>query len=218
MKPADKIKDLINKSDVRTTSETDKRILGGALEHLDKLKQKKSAADQPNIWRTIMKTGITKLAAAVAIAIIVFGGITFWPHSGPENGKWWLGPPAVWGQEIMAELDAIKAVAYREQLVHVLSDGSERTSRIWYIIFESSNTHRRDVYDKDILIETQWYVPDGDGMLQHSVRFDLKSYFTHSGEGSFGNYEPIERMRFLSGFWMKQISCWERRLLKTVIV
>ncbi len=41
MKPADKIKELISKSDVQTSSETDKRILGGALEHLEKLKQKK---------------------------------------------------------------------------------------------------------------------------------------------------------------------------------
>jgi len=67
MKPADKIKELISKSDVQTTSETDKRILGGALDHLEKLKKKKAAATQPNVWRTIMKTRITKLAAAAAM-------------------------------------------------------------------------------------------------------------------------------------------------------
>jgi outer membrane lipoprotein-sorting protein len=70
MKPADKIKELINKSDVTTDSEADKRILGEALEHLEKLKKKKLATTQPNIWRTIMKSRITKLAAAAAIVII----------------------------------------------------------------------------------------------------------------------------------------------------
>ncbi len=196
MNPADKIKELINKSDVQTSSKTDKRILGGALEHLEKLKQKKSAATQPNIWRIIMKNRISKLAAAAAVAIVVFGGITFWPSGGSDNGKWWLGPPAAWGQEILAELDTIKGVACREQTVFVMSDGSEHTSSTWDILYVSSDSYRRDIYDGDFLREIQWYVPDGDGTLQHSIRYDLKSYFTHSGEGSFGNYEPIERMRF----------------------
>jgi len=77
MKPADRIKKLINKSDVRTTSETDKRILGGALEHLEKLKHKKSAPIQPNIWRTIMKSRITKLTAAAVIIIAILIGVHY---------------------------------------------------------------------------------------------------------------------------------------------
>ncbi len=199
MKPADKIKELINESDVRTTSEADKRILGDAMEHLERLKQKKSAGDQPNIWRTIMKTGMAKLAAAAAIIIIVIGGISFWPSSGPENGKWWLGPPAAWGQEILAQLDTIKAVTCREQTIWIEPDGSTRTTGTWKIFYVSHNSYRRDIYDGDRLREIQWYVPDGEGTLQHSIRYDLKSYFTHSGEGSFGNYDPVERMRFYVG-------------------
>jgi len=195
MKPADKIKELISKSDVQITSETDKRILGGALEHLEKLKQKKLTATQPNIWRIIMKNRIPKLATAAAIAIIVLGGITFWPNSGPDNGKWWLGPPAAWGQEILAQLDTIKGVTCREQTVLVMSDGSEHTSSTWDILYVSSDSYRRDIYDEGVLREIQWYVPDGEGTLQHSVRFDLESYFTHTGKGSFGNYDPVERMR-----------------------
>jgi len=195
MKPADRIKELINKSDVTTDSEADKRILGDALEHLEKLKQKKLATTQPNIWRTIMKNRIPKLAAAAAIAIVVFGGITFWPSGGSDNGKWWLGPPAAWGQEILAQLNTIKGVTCREQTVLVMSDGSEHTSSTWDILYVSSDSYRRDIYDEGVLREIQWYVPDGEGTLQHSVRFDLESYFTHTGKGSFGNYDPVERMR-----------------------
>jgi hypothetical protein len=196
MKPADRIKKLISKSDVTTNSEADKRILGDALEHLEKLKQKKLAQAQPNIWRIIMKNRIPKLAAVAAIAIIVLGGITFWPDSGPDNGKWWLGPPAAWGQEIMEALDTIKGITCREQTIWIATDGSKHTSSTWDKFYVSHDSYRRDIYDGDRLREIQWYVPDGDGTLQHSIRYDLKSYFTHTGEGSFGNHDPVERMRF----------------------
>ncbi|MHA2315498.1 MAG: hypothetical protein ACXACF_09525, partial [Candidatus Hermodarchaeia archaeon] len=77
MKPADRIKKLINESDVTTSSDADKRILADALKHLDKLKQKNSAVEQSNIWRTIMKSKMTKLAAAAVIIIAVLFLITF---------------------------------------------------------------------------------------------------------------------------------------------
>lgn len=71
MKPADKIKELIKKSDVRIDTETDRRILSDAMRHLEKLKQRKSAERQPNIWRSIMRSRMTKLAAAAVIVIAV---------------------------------------------------------------------------------------------------------------------------------------------------
>ncbi|TKJ32115.1 MAG: hypothetical protein CEE38_23680 [Planctomycetes bacterium B3_Pla] len=146
------------------------------------------------IRRTIMKSRTAKLTAAAVIAIVVVvGGIPFWP-GGSDAGKWWLGPPAAWGQEILAELDALKGVTCREQTVFVMPDGSEHTSSTWNVLYVSRDSYRRDIYDGDVLRETQWYVPDGAGMLQHSVRFDLESYFTHTHAGSFGNYDPIDRM------------------------
>jgi hypothetical protein len=83
MKPADEIKRLINKSDVTTSSKTDKRILGEALEHLEKLKQQRSAGTRPDIWRTIMKSSITKIAAAAVIVIAAVLGINLWNRSMP---------------------------------------------------------------------------------------------------------------------------------------
>jgi len=177
----------------------DKRVhddISMALAESDKTE---SAITQPKIRRTIMKSPIVKLAAAAAIAIVVFGGITFWPSGGSDNGKWWLGPSAAWGQEILAKLDTFKSVTCHEQTVLVMSDGSEHTSSTWDILYVSSDSYRRDIYDGDFLREIQWYVPDGDGTLQHSIRYDLKSYFKHTGEGSFGNYDPVERMCYYIG-------------------
>jgi len=149
-------------------------------------------------WRMTTNNRV-KLVAAVAIVIVLLGGVTFWPGGNSQNGKWWLGPPAVWGREMLAVLDATKAVTCREQFVRVMPDGSERTSGNWHIHFESSDSYRRDIYYKDVLVETQWYVPDGDGILQHSVNFELKSYFTSSHRGGFVDSDPVDRMRFYVG-------------------
>ena len=67
------------------------------------------ASPEP-IWRTIMYSKTMKFAAAAVIAMVVLGGITFWPGGSSKSGKWWLGPPAAWGQEIMAELEKIEAL------------------------------------------------------------------------------------------------------------
>ena len=60
MKSAENIKRLIKQSDVTISSDSDSRILGGALAELEKLKPT-TAATGPNIWRIIMKNKITKL-------------------------------------------------------------------------------------------------------------------------------------------------------------
>lgn len=84
MKPIDKIKELINKSDVRTGPETERRILGDALKYLEKLKQQKSAGTGPNVRRIIIGGGVTKLATAAAI-LIAFG-------IGFSMGRWSKSP------------------------------------------------------------------------------------------------------------------------------
>ncbi len=148
-----------------------------------------------HIWSNVMRSPITKLAAAAAIAIIVLGGITFWPSSS-ENGKWWLGPPAAWGQEIIAALDTIKGITCRERTLLVIANGSKHTSGTWNIIYVSHDSYRNDIYDGDFLREIQWYVPDGNNMIQHYVRFDLECYGAVTHKGTFGNHDPIERIRF----------------------
>ncbi len=147
-----------------------------------------------------MRTRKARLAMAAVIALAVVGGMTFWPSGGSDSEKWWLGPSAAWGQEILAALDAIKGVTCREQTVLVMSDGSEHPSSTWDIFYVSRDSYRRDIYDGSVLREIQWCVPNGQSTLQHSVRFDLGSYFAHTGEGSFGNYDPIDRMRFYVHF------------------
>ncbi|MHC4310277.1 MAG: hypothetical protein ACYSSN_10055 [Planctomycetota bacterium] len=82
MKPAKNIekhiKNIYVKSLPATTSaELDERVLGNVMGTLEELKKKTSAAIGPNIWRIIMKSRITKLAAAAVIIIAVILGLNF---------------------------------------------------------------------------------------------------------------------------------------------
>jgi hypothetical protein len=71
----DKIKELISKSDIVTDAQTENRILGDALKHQDILKQK-SPRIGLYIWRIIMKSPITKIAAVAVIIVAVLLGVT----------------------------------------------------------------------------------------------------------------------------------------------
>ncbi len=195
MRPSEKIEKFIKNIDIDTNVTTDNAVLSDVIETFEKSKVKRTSATGQIVWRIIMRNRITKLAAAAVIVIVVLGGISSWP-GGSDNGKWWLGPSKVWAQEILAALETVKGVTCREQNVLVMADGSEHKSSTWDILYISSDSYRRDIYDGDFLREIQWYIPDGDGTLHHSIRYDLKSYFVHSGPGSFGNYNPVERMRF----------------------
>ncbi len=73
MNPKKKIGNLIQKADVATGSETDKRILYDALEHLGQLKQRSWPKSGLGGWQTFVNSSITKLgiAAVIVIAAIV---------------------------------------------------------------------------------------------------------------------------------------------------
>ncbi|MHC4461614.1 MAG: LolA family protein [Planctomycetota bacterium] len=71
MKPAEKIERLIKKSRYKASPEAYDKALGSFLQEVDDYEKQKSALTGPNIWRIIMKSRITKLAAAAVIIIAV---------------------------------------------------------------------------------------------------------------------------------------------------
>lgn len=146
-----------------------------------------------------MKTRTARLALAAAVILIVLGGISFWPFGHGGKDPWWLGPSAVWGQALLTTLGTAQAVTCQERTILVEADGSEHLSGTWDIFYVSHDSYRRDVYDGDGLREIQWYVPEGGDMIQHYVRFDLRCYGAMRHAGSFGVYDPTQRMRFYLG-------------------
>ena len=82
MRPAENIERLIKNLTDRTSAQMDERVLGDVLRALEESKKNKSAASKPNIRRTIMKSPITKLAAAAVIIIACFTGLFLWKSTG----------------------------------------------------------------------------------------------------------------------------------------
>ncbi len=72
MKPEDKMRRLINNSDVAIGPQSDKRIIGDALAHLERIKQQ-TFSGQPYLWRIVMKNSITRLGFAAAVIFCLLG-------------------------------------------------------------------------------------------------------------------------------------------------
>jgi outer membrane lipoprotein-sorting protein len=84
MKPADNVEKLIKKLQIDPSAEMLARTLSDTLEAQENSNKTKSALSGRSIWRTIMKSRITKLAAAAAIVVAVL--ISIHQLGGSVNG------------------------------------------------------------------------------------------------------------------------------------
>jgi hypothetical protein len=154
MNPSEKIKELIGKSDVTIDSRTDKRILGDSLEQL---KQKYSAGIRPNIWRIIMRSQISKLAAAAAIIIVL---LAFDPFGIMNSGG------VVWAR-VAQRVEQIETFMFG--LTIKVSDpnsknGADQTTARWIIYLSEKCGFRMDIGANGDFVS--WYVtPDANEMI-----------------------------------------------------
>ncbi len=70
MRPADNIHKLIKNTKIKTNPEVNKAVLDGLLDRMDRAEGVHINAPQQNIWRIIMQSKMTKLAAAAAVIIV----------------------------------------------------------------------------------------------------------------------------------------------------
>jgi len=73
MRPAGNVEKLIKNVPIHTVAERDKEVLNDVLNAWEKSREAQSAAPQPNIWRTIMKSNMARLTAAAVIAVALVG-------------------------------------------------------------------------------------------------------------------------------------------------
>ena len=74
MKPTKTIENLVKDLHETTGREMDERVIGDVM-NVMKQKEKRPSLIEPNIWRKIMKTRITKLTSIAAAILIVIAGI-----------------------------------------------------------------------------------------------------------------------------------------------
>lgn len=104
MRPAEDIKRLINNLNDTTSAQMDERVLRDALHALEESEKTTSAFTEPDIWRTIMRSSITKLAAA-AIIIAAIIGIYHFSNSTTS---------VAWGK-VAEKVEKIHSYIYRER-------------------------------------------------------------------------------------------------------
>ena len=84
MRPADdNIEKLLNKMHFKASDQTRKRILQDALKAHDQTKNQEPAQAQPVLWRIIMKSKLTKLAAAAIFVAIAAVSVMYMDGLGP---------------------------------------------------------------------------------------------------------------------------------------
>jgi hypothetical protein len=137
--PENKIKELIGKSDITIDAQTENRILGDALEHLDILKQPKSPGTGLSTWRIIMKSRIVKLSAAAAITVVVLGLFKFF---GTDAGS-----GVVWA-------DVVRKVGASRGLIFRCTDLSPSGGNDYSITYTTPTHCRKDFYKDGQIIRT----------------------------------------------------------------
>jgi hypothetical protein len=69
---------------IATGSDTDKRILDDSFAAMDETIQAKSADGSPNVWKTIVRSRMTKVAAAAAVIILAIGFLAIYQRPGEQ--------------------------------------------------------------------------------------------------------------------------------------
>jgi len=82
MQPAGRIKRLFARSGVTVSTRVDDRIIDDALNALNESEKTKSLPARPEIWRTIMKSPITRFAVAAVVLIAGGIGLYLWRTTG----------------------------------------------------------------------------------------------------------------------------------------
>ena len=141
-------------------------------------------------WRRRWVQGLA--LAAAALGVVMLGLHSHLLLNGAAS-------PLLFADVLRSQLGKVKAVTCIEHFVDVQQDGSEHTSSTTSKYYVTEDSYRRDIYDGETLREIQWYTPEDGHMLQTSVRFDLHTYSVLRHKGSFGQEDPVARLRFFVG-------------------
>ena len=150
MKSADQIKNFFKSAAIDTNPKMDEAVLNKVLIANEKTTNPKSAAIEPNIRRIIMKSPITKLAAAAVIITVVALGLFEFIDTGSSSGVVWA--------EVAQRVEASPGVIFR-----IRETGSGDPNEKW------PNAHRVMQRNK-ALSRLDWYRGDE---IRRTVYFDL---------------------------------------------
>ena len=145
MTPADNINELIKKLHLKASADLDKRVNNDISAALGESEKTESVQTEPNIWRIIMKSRISKLAAAAVIIIAVFLGLNIFNQ----------GSGVAWG-EVLNNVERVNSFINRMKMTVQSSEGTNDADMTFYRSTEYGT--RRDTYVKGELL-SKLYIP-----------------------------------------------------------
>lgn len=148
-----------------------------------------------------------KRFASLTVVVLMFAFVL----SVADAGKWWLGSPAAWGQEIIAEMERIEALVYREQTV--FNRGSQtHVSGNWDRIYQAADRSRDDMYfassdestigdnnPDSVLVRVTWEVSEGNDVRIYLVDHEYKCYKIMTEKGRAYKRDPMKELRSYVG-------------------
>ncbi len=195
MRPAENIERLIKNLTDRTSAQMDERVLGDVLRALEESKSTKSASAKPNIRRTIMKSPITKLAAAAVIVIAVLIGMNQLVGSAGS---------VAWG-EVVRNIEASPGFVYRmKQTYNQQETGTIELNMMAY--GSAQYGFRLDGYNnEEVTIQTYATLSDGAmTSVDHPNRTYYRTALADDALAEIENMEPKEAVReYLSAEYTK---------------
>jgi acyl-CoA-binding protein len=143
MKAADNLYKLINKLKIKASAELDKRVHDDITMELSKSERTKSPA-QKNIGRIIMKSQITKLAAAACVVLAIIFGMRFFVSSSTSVAL----------ADVLQKVEQVQAFRYKMKMNMTgnIQPGMPSINRIDDYTITTSNTYgtRSDITTTDV--------------------------------------------------------------------
>jgi hypothetical protein len=122
MKSADKVQRLLRRAGVTTHGATDDGVFENLKKAYTETIQHKSARCQPSMWRFVMKSPITRLAAAAVVLIAGGIGLSLWRATGSGVAL----------ADVLARLEKVKAFRCKETRRTIHDVPADKAS-IWEI-------------------------------------------------------------------------------------
>lgn len=162
MNSPENIERLIKNAVIHSNPDMNQAVLKELLQQFNSTQEQKAIVTLPKIRRTIMKSNITKLAAATAVIAVVVLGLFEFIDTNASSGVIWA--------EVAQKVEASRGVIYRNRATHSVRLADSDYS----IIYLSDTKSRHDSYKAEHIIKTIYC--DFDAKTVAFIAHDTKKY------------------------------------------
>ncbi len=201
MKSIEDVKRFFKNAAISTNPNMDETVLNKVLIAHEKTKNTKSAAIEPNIRRTIMKSPIIKLAAAAVIIALVVLGLFEFIDTENKSGVVWA--------EVARKVEASRGSVVRCTETILSNEGD-------YSIKYFSPTHSRTDSYKGGQVTHSYYtdLTDSDTVTLTGVYHKHKHYISHTYQKNKNEFFLEQHEDWMNPRYLVQkiLSCEHRKL------